>query len=86
MIYEAYELETQPEWSVIFHSGRYDGFSPCDMNFFLRVTGYAFENVPRLAEDFNRGDFAPALGTEGHRSGFDSWFRTKPNREEGLHG
>ena len=38
------------------------------------LTGYTFENVLRLADDFGRGDFAPALGVEGHRSIFERWF------------
>lgn len=53
MVYEAYELGRRLGWSVIFQSGRHDGFSPCDVDFFLdmtsdvseALTGYAFENV-----------------------------------------
>ena len=59
-------------WSVIFQSGRHDGFSPCDVDFFLDVTGevsegltgYTFENVTRLAAARGRG--TPG-GTEGKR-------------------
>ena len=77
-------------WSVIFQSGRHDGFSPCDVDFFLDVTGevcqeltrYTFENVLRLADDFGRGHFAPELDMEGHRSIFERWFLIKPNNEE----
>ena len=69
VVYEAYELGERPEWSVIFQSGRHDEFSPCDVDFFLDVTGevceelagYTFENVPRLVDDFGRGDFTPAI-------------------------
>ena len=85
VVYEAYELGKRPGWSVIFQSGRHDGFSPCDVDFFLDITGevceelsgYTFENVLRLVDDFGRGDFAPALGTEGHRSNFERWWRIK---------
>ena len=90
VVYEAYELGRRPGWSVIFQSGRHDGFSPCDIDFFLDVTGevseeltgYAFENVTRLAADFGRGHFAPALGAEGQQAIFDRWFRTQPRKTE----
>jgi len=90
VVYEAYELGNRPGWSVIFQSGRHDGFSPCDVDFFLDVTGdvaqelagYAFENVTRLAADFARGRFEPALGTEGQQAIFDRWFRTGRDRGE----
>ena len=90
VVYETYELGRRPGWSVIFQSGRHDGFSPCDVDFFLDVTGevseeltgYTFENVIRLAADFGRGHFAPALGAEGRRAIFDRWFRTRPGRGE----
>ena len=90
VVYEAYRLGKRPGWSVIFHSGRHDGFSPCDVDFFLDVTGdvseeltgYAFENVTRLAADFGRGRFAPALGAEGQQAIFDRWFRTQPRKTE----
>ena len=70
VVYERYELGDRPGWSVIFRSGRHDGFSPCDVDFFLDVSGeaceelsgYAFENVGRLADDYARGRFEPALG------------------------
>ena len=85
VVYEQYELGDRPGWSVIFQSGRHDGFSPCDVDFFLdvpgevceKLTGYAFENVWRLAQDFGRGAFAPALGMEGHQSIFERWFLIK---------
>ena len=90
VVYEAYELGGRPGWSVIFQSGRHDGFSSCDVDFFLDVTGevsqeltgYTFENITRLAADFGRGDFAPALGVEGQRSIFDRWFLIKPDSRE----
>ena len=49
-------------------SGRYDGFSPADVNTFLEVTGtvcqavanYPFTNVWRLCQDFHQGRFDPA--------------------------
>ena len=70
IVYERYELAGRPGWSVIFQSGRHDGFSPCDVDFFLDVTdelceelsGYTFRDVGRLADDFARGVFEPALG------------------------
>ena len=82
-----YELGKRPGWSVIFQSGRHDGFSPCDVDFFLDVTGevceelsdYTFENVLRLVDDFGRGTFAPALGPEGYRSFLKDGF-TSNNR------
>ena len=85
VVYEVYELGERPGWSVIFQSGRHDGFSACDVDFFLDVTGevceeltgYTFENVLRLADDFVRGDFAPALEVERSRSIFERWFLNK---------
>ena len=58
VVCEAYELGKRPRWSVIFQSGRHDGFSPCEVDFVLDVSGevceelsdYAFENVPRLVD------------------------------------
>ena len=41
------------------------------------LTDYTFENVLRLADDFGRGAFAPALGMEGQRSIFERWFSVK---------
>ena len=89
-VYEAYRVGERPGWSVIFQSGRHDGFSSCDVDFFLDITGevceeltgYTFENVTRPVADFGRGDFALALGAEGNRSIFNRWFLTKPDSEE----
>ena len=94
VVYEAYELGERPGWSVIFHSGRHDGFSPCDVDIFLDVTGevceeltdYTFENVLRFADDFGRCDFAPALRVEGHRSIFERWLLKRPLRGDALAG
>ena len=85
VIYEAYELGKRPGWSVIYQNGRHDGFSPCDVDFFLDVSGdvceelsgYTFENVPPPVDHFSRGDFAPALGPQGRRSILDRWFLIK---------
>ena len=74
VVYAQYKMGGRPGWSVIFESGRHDGFSPCDVDFFLDVTGevceelngYRFRNSGRLADDFARGVFEPALG-EGAR-------------------
>ena len=82
VVYETYELGEPPGWSVIFQSGRHDDFRPCNVDFFLDVTdevceeltGYKFENVLRLVDDFGRGAFAPALGPEGHCSILERWF------------
>ena len=75
VVYDRYELGDRPGWSVIFQSGLHDGFSPCDVDFFLDVsgevceelTGYTFQNVLRLMDDFDRGDFSPALGATERR-------------------
>lgn len=85
VVYEVYELGKRPGWSVIFQSGRHDGFSPSDVDFFLDVTGevceelsdYTFENVLRLVDDFGRGTFAPALGPGGAPVIFERWFYIK---------
>lgn len=85
VVYEQYELGNRPGWSVIFQSGRHDGFSPCDVDFFLDVTGevceeltgYTFQNVLRLVDDFDRGDFAPALGATERRPISGRWFFSK---------
>jgi len=70
--YEVYELAGRPGWSFIFASGRYDGFSPEDVDTFLEVTGkvcqavvdYHFTNVWQLCQDFHRGRFDPAFHVE----------------------
>lgn len=85
VVYETYELGQRPGWSIIFQRGRHDGFSPCEVDCFLDVidevceelSGYTFENVPRLVDDFGRGAFASAWGPEGHRSTFERWFVLK---------
>jgi hypothetical protein len=67
--YEEYTLGDRPGWSFIFESGRYDGFSPEEVNWMLEVTGevcvevtdYEFKSVIRLSEDFRRGRFAAAF-------------------------
>jgi hypothetical protein len=67
--YEAYELAGRPGWSFIFASGRYDGFSPADVDTFLAVTGevcqevtaYQFRNVGELCRDFHDGRFEPVF-------------------------
>ena len=45
VVYEAYELGKQPRWSVIFQGGRHDGFSPCDVDSFLDVSGEVCEEL-----------------------------------------
>ena len=67
--YEIYELGGRPGYSFIFRSGRYDGFSPDDVDKFLHVTNkvcmataeYQFRNVNRLVLDFTAGFFDPAF-------------------------
>lgn len=67
--YELYQLGNRPGYSFLFESGRYDGFSPDDVELMLRLTGqvcdavscYQFENVLQLSLDFKRGLFAPAF-------------------------
>jgi hypothetical protein len=64
-----YTLGDRPGWSFIFKSGRYDGFSPEEVNWTLEVTGevcvevtdYEFKSIIRLSEDFRRGRFAAAF-------------------------
>jgi hypothetical protein len=74
---EAYTLPDgkggrRPGWSFLFEQGRYDGFSPDEVELILEVTGevcqevtdYEFRSVMRLMEDFRRGYFAPAFQPE----------------------
>lgn len=69
VVYEAYRLDDRAGWGIIFESGRHDGFSACEVDWFLTVTGktcyelqgYVFDNVRRLVEDFEGGLFAPAF-------------------------
>jgi len=59
----------RPGWSFLFEQGRYDGFSPDEVELILEVTGeicpdvadYELTNVLRLIGDFHRGRFAPAF-------------------------
>jgi hypothetical protein len=72
--YEAYELAGRPGWSVIFESGRYDGFSPADVATFLEVTGavcqkvadYRFRNVGQWYRAFHDGRFDPVFHVKHH--------------------
>lgn len=67
--YHVYELAGRPGWSFIFESGRYDGFSPEDVDTFLEVTGavcqevtpYPFTTVGRWRRDFQGGRFDPGF-------------------------
>ena len=67
--YEVYTLAGRPGYNFIFESGRYEGFSPDDVEIFLEVTEtispsvarYEFANVSRLMRDFREGMFAPAF-------------------------
>ena len=81
VVYEAYGLVGRLGCSIIFESGRHDGFSPCEVDFCLDVTGeiceplagYRFENVHGLCVDFASGVFDLALGGEPRRAIFDRW-------------
>ena len=67
--YEVYTLEDRPGYSFIFERGRYDGFSPFDVQLFLDVLdvsipsieSYHFQNVLKLVEDYRRGRFSEAF-------------------------
>ena len=69
VVYKVYRLCDRAGWGIIFESGGYDGFSACDVECFLTVTGevceslsgYVFHNVRCLSDDFARGRFAPAF-------------------------
>ena len=77
--YEVYELAGRHDWSFIFESGRYDGFSPEDVATFLEVTGavcqevadYQFQNVEQLCRDFQRGRFDPVFHMKQHDGDHD---------------
>ena len=64
--YEVYELSGRPGYSFIFESGRYDGFSPGDVQMFLdlservceTVADYEFQNVTKLTRAYRAGRFA----------------------------
>jgi hypothetical protein len=69
--YEVYTLDNRPGYSIIFQSGRYDGFSPGEVATMLRVTGrcdalagYQFRNVQQLIRDYEAGLFAPAFAQQ----------------------
>ena len=76
VVYEEYRLYDRAGWGIIFESGRHDGFNACEVEWFLTVTGeacerlqgYAFENVRRLVEDFDRGLFALAFNMASTRA------------------
>ena len=67
--YAGYELGGRPGWSFIFERGRYDGFSPDDVDLRLAVTGevcrevtaYPFPSGWQLGEDVRCGRFAAAF-------------------------
>jgi hypothetical protein len=67
--YEIYRIDWRPGYSFIFEQGRYDGFSPDEVEMMLDVTGdvcqvvadYEFTDVLQLCEDYCRGRFAPAF-------------------------
>ena len=69
VVYEEHRLYDRAGWGIIFENGRHDGFNACEVDWFLTLTGkvyeqlqgYAFDNARRLAEDFERGVFAPAF-------------------------
>lgn len=67
--YECYSIADRPGWSFIFQQGRYDGFSPNEVDTMLHVTGqvcpavtsYKFHNVARLSKDYEAGYFNSAF-------------------------
>jgi hypothetical protein len=70
VVYEVYARGDGSEGiSVIFASGRYDGFSPAEIERFLEVSneivpgvaGYAFRSALALERDFAAGVFDAAL-------------------------
>jgi hypothetical protein len=76
VVYEEHRLYDRAGWGIIFESGRHNGLNACEVEWFLTVTGetcewlqgYAFENVRRLVEDFDRGFFAPAFNMASARA------------------
>lgn len=67
--YETYGDPDNPSMSLIFPNGRYDGFSPEDMEIFLEpeqvgfceeVADYAFTTVTRVCKDFEAKRFSTA--------------------------
>ena len=67
--YEVYTLNNRPGYSFIFQSGRYDGFSPDDVDLFLMMTDevcstiadYQHHSAMRLSRDFEQGRFDKAF-------------------------
>jgi len=66
--YEVYELSGRKGYSFIFENGRYDGFSPDEVDVFLEelgdytpISSYKFKNVIKLTEDFRNGVFDEAF-------------------------
>lgn len=67
--YEVYTLDNRRGYSFIFENGGYDGFAPDEVDLCLtvtgnacqQVTGYEFENVIQLAQDFRAGVFDEAF-------------------------
>ena len=66
--YERYQLDDRAGFSFIFENGRYDGFSPEEVEQFLEEIGYylpignyRFINVMKLSEDFRDGVFDGAF-------------------------
>jgi hypothetical protein len=67
--YEVYRIGIRPRYSFIFEKGRYDGFSPDEVEMMLTlsgdvcedVAGYEFKHVGQLRDDYRQGRFAPAF-------------------------
>lgn len=59
----------RPSWMVLFASGRYDGFNPCEIHRLLQtedracpaLATYRFRNVVALDRDIRNGVFRPAF-------------------------
>ena len=74
--YEVYSPAGRHGYSFLFESGRFDGFSPEDVQDFLDLTGricenvadYQFQNALRLSRDFQAGRFAAAFPQQNRKS------------------
>lgn len=66
LVYERYDRGLDSEgYSILFASGRHDGFSPDEISQMIQITdelepsmvGYQFSNVTALSRDYERGCF-----------------------------
>lgn len=67
--YEVYTLGNRLGYGILFEQGKYDGFSPSEVELVLEVhpvtaasiEGYQFENVGKLSQDYLAGQFKEAF-------------------------